>query len=155
HFKEDINPASVGHFHDGIDNFLSGSVDEDISTHLLRQIQPVFYNVDSEDLAGSERFAKPNQTSANGTATKDCDRVCRNVRGRRSMNSVTQRFLSACRLNRNSPVVPPRATLVKSMILSKAPVSVDSPQEHPFTDVPIPGPTLKTSSTVNVSLARD
>src|SRR5207237_1906036 len=103
----------------------------------------------------SERFAKPNQTSANGTATKDCDRVCRNVRGRRSMNSVTQRFLSACRLNRNSPVVPPRATLVKSMILSKAPVSVDSPQEHPFTDVPIPGPTLKTSSTVNVSLARD
>src|SRR5207247_9730670 len=41
------------------------------------------------------------------------------------------------------------------MILSKAPVSVDSPKEHPFADVTIPGPTLEASSTVNVSLARD
>src|SRR5207247_5285411 len=41
------------------------------------------------------------------------------------------------------------------MILSKAPVSVDSPKEHPFADVTVPGPTLEASSTVNVSLARD
>src|SRR2546422_7226782 len=71
------------------------------------------------------------------------------------MNSVTQRFLSACRLNWNSLVVEPRATLVKSMILSEAPVSVNSPQEHPFADVSIPGATLEASSTVNVGLATD
>src|SRR2546425_11441943 len=41
------------------------------------------------------------------------------------------------------------------MILSKASVSVDPTQEHPFADVPVPGPTLEASSTVNVSLARD
>src|SRR2546422_3052753 len=88
HFKEDINAASVGHFHDGIDNFLFGSVDEDISTHLLRQVQPVFYDVDSEDFAGSERFAEPDQACSYWTATKDCDRVCRYVCGRRSVDSV-------------------------------------------------------------------
>src|SRR6266568_6766519 len=71
------------------------------------------------------------------------------------MNSVAQRFLSACRLKWNSLVVEPRATLVKCMILSEAPVGVDSPQEHPFADMPIPCATLEASSTVNVSLARD
>src|SRR5207302_8002865 len=85
----------------------------------------------------------------------DCDRVCRYVCGRSSVNSVTQRFLRASRLNGNSLVVEPCATLVKSMILSEAPVSVDPPQEHPFADMPIPGATLKASPTVNVSLARD
>jgi len=44
---------------------------------------------------------------------------------------------------------------VKGMILSEAPVGVDSPKEHPFADVTITGATLKASSTVNVSLARD
>jgi hypothetical protein len=41
------------------------------------------------------------------------------------------------------------------MILSEAPVGVDSPQEHSFADVPISCATLEASSTVNVSLARD
>src|SRR5438132_14370924 len=41
------------------------------------------------------------------------------------------------------------------MILSEASAGIDSPKEHPFADVTIPGPTLEASSTVNVSLARD
>src|SRR3989442_12966636 len=41
------------------------------------------------------------------------------------------------------------------MILSEAPVGVDSPQEHPFADMPVSCATLEASSTVNVSLARD
>src|SRR5207302_264585 len=40
-------------------------------------------------------------------------------------------------------------------ILSEAPVCVNSPQKHPFTDMPIPCTTLEAPSTVNVSLARD
>src|SRR5207302_8414139 len=79
---------------------------------------------------------------------------CRYVCRRSSVNSVSQRFLRASRLNGNSLVVEPRATLVKGMILSEAPVGVDSPKEHPFADVTIPCATLEASSTVNVSLAR-
>src|SRR5438132_13570137 len=41
------------------------------------------------------------------------------------------------------------------MILSEASAGIDSPKEHPFADVPIPGATLEASSTANVSLARD
>src|SRR3989442_15531925 len=41
------------------------------------------------------------------------------------------------------------------MILSEAPVSVDSPQEHSFADVTIPVPTLEASPTVNGSLPGD
>src|SRR5207253_9656315 len=143
------------HHHNRIYDLLFGTVDDDVSAHLLRQVQSVFDNVDSEDLAGSERFAKPNQACSYRTATKDCDRVYRYVCGRSSVNGVTQRFLRASPLNGNPLVVEPRATFVKGMILSEAPVGVDSPKEHPFADVTVTGATLKASSTVNVSLARD
>jgi len=41
-------------FHDGIDNFLFGSVDENVPAIFFAKFSPVFYDVDSEDLAGSK-----------------------------------------------------------------------------------------------------
>ncbi len=71
------------------------------------------------------------------------------------MNSVTERFLSRCNLDRNLAIVQPCMLLVENVIFCETTVRVNASKEHSFADVSVTGPALETLAAENVGLAGD